>query len=77
MHIEIDDDLVRQIDDIAGPRGRSSFVRTATENAVRQQRRWELLKSAAGSISDTGHDWDDDPARWVHEQRRADPRRAG
>jgi hypothetical protein len=23
------------------------------------------------------HEWDDDPAEWVHQQRRADVRRAG
>jgi len=28
-------------------------------------------------LPDTGHDWDDDPAAWVRQQRRADPRRAG
>ena len=77
MHIELDDDLVAQVDRIAGPRGRSGFVRTAVERAVRQEMSWAAIEAAAGAIDDEGHDWDDDPAAWVREQRRADTRRAG
>jgi hypothetical protein len=35
------------------------------------------MRSAFGSIDDHGHEWDDDVAKWVHDQRRADPRRVG
>lgn len=77
MHIELDDDLVARVDELAGPRGRSGFVRAAVEAAVRQELRWTELERAAGSIEDQGHDWDADPAAWVREQRRADPRRVG
>jgi Arc/MetJ family transcription regulator len=77
MHIELDDDLVAQVDRIAGPRGRSGFVRTAVERAVQQETRWAAIEAAAGAIDDEGHEWDDDPAAWVREQRRADARRAG
>jgi Arc/MetJ family transcription regulator len=77
MHIELDDRLVAEVDDLAGPRGRSSFVRSALEQAVRQERRWQDVEAAAGAIADNGHAWDDDPARWVQQQRRADVRRAG
>ena len=77
MHIELDDDLVAQVDALSGPRGRSAFVRAAIERAVQQERRWAAIESAAGAIGDDGHDWDEDPAAWVREQRRHDPRRAG
>jgi predicted transcriptional regulator len=77
MHIELDDRLVEQVDQLAGPRGRSAFVRAAIEQAVRQEQRWRKLEAAAGAISDQGHDWDADPADWVRGQRHADPRRAG
>ena len=77
MHIEIEDALVARVDEVAGPRGRSAFVRSAIELAVRQANRWSHLEAAAGSIADEGHDWDSDPAGWVREQRRADSRRAG
>lgn len=77
LHIELDDDLVAEVDRIAGPRGRSGFVRTAVERAVRQETRWSAIEAAAGAIDDEGHEWDADQAVWVREQRRADPRRAG
>jgi metal-responsive CopG/Arc/MetJ family transcriptional regulator len=77
MHIELDDRLAEQVDNIAGPRGRSGFVRHAIEEAVEEEQRWRHLEAAAGSISDTGHEWDDDPAEWVRLQRHGDPRRGG
>lgn len=77
MHIELDDDLVAQVDALSGPRGRSAFVRAAIEQAVQRERRWSAIESAAGAVADHGHDWDDDPAAWVRDQRRSDPRRAG
>jgi Arc/MetJ family transcription regulator len=77
MHIELDDELVAQVDELSGPRGRSAFVRTAIERAVRQELRWSDIEAAAGAIESQGHDWDSDPAEWVRQQRRADARRAG
>ncbi len=77
MHIELGDELVAQVDELAGPRGRSAFVRAAIERAVRQELRWSDIEAAAGSIEGEGHEWDADPASWVREQRRADVRRAG
>lgn len=77
MHIELDDELVKQIDQVAGARGRSRFVREAVEKALDWERRWALIKSAMGTIPAHGHEWDDDPAEWVRQQRRADPRRVG
>lgn len=77
MHIELDDALVAQVDQLAGPRGRSGFVRTAVARAVVQEQRWAQLDAAAGSVSADGHDWDGDPGAWVRQQRRGDARRAG
>lgn len=77
MHIELDDELVAQVDELAGPRGRSGFVRAAIERAVRMDLRWADIEAAAGAIESQGHEWDDDPAQWVREQRQADTRRAG
>jgi Arc/MetJ family transcription regulator len=77
MHIELDDALVAQVDELTGPRGRSAFVRSAIERAVQQERRWVDMEAAAGGIDDEGHDWDPDPASWVRQQRQADARRAG
>lgn len=77
MHIELDDELVAQIDELSGPRGRSAFVRSAIERAIRQEFRWIDIEGAAGTIADHDHDWDLNPGAWVREQRRADARRAG
>lgn len=77
MHIEVDDDLIARVDHVAGPRGRSGFVRRAIEMAVEREARWQLIEAAAGAIPDRDHAWDDDPAEWVRQQRRGDDRRGG
>lgn len=78
MHIELDDEIVRQVDRLAGPRERTAFVRNAILRALDEAHRAESLRAAAGSLAEaSAHDWDNDPAAWVHEVRRGDPRRVG
>jgi hypothetical protein len=77
VHIHFDDELIDQVDEIAGPRGRSAFIVEAVAAKLDQERRWRRMRSAIGSISDGGHPWDEDVARWVHDSRREDPRRVG
>ena len=77
VHITLDEDTVRELDDRAGVRGRSSYIEEAVRERLEREGRWEKIRSAYGTIADTGHDWDEDPAKWVHDQRRADPRRVG
>ena len=77
VHITLDDALVRELDRRVGPRQRSAFVASAVERALEDERRWELVWSAAGSLSGEGHDWDDDPAAWVSAERRRDAARVG
>ncbi len=77
LHITLEDDLVRELDRRVGPRRRSSFIAGAVAHALDDERRWELIESALGSIRDGDHAWDNDPARWVREQRRGDERRVG
>jgi hypothetical protein len=77
MHINLDDSLVAELDRRVGPRRRSAFIAAAIRHALDDERRWELIESAFGSIPDTGHDWDEDPAAWVRAQRFADERRVG
>ncbi len=69
--------LVDKIDEAAGTRGRSEFVRLAVIAALEGRNRLALIRSTRGSISSVGHDWDEDPARWVRSQRRGDDRRIG
>lgn len=77
MHIELDDDLAAEVDGLAGPRGRSGFVRRAIERAVRAERQRRSLEAAAGALAGAAHEWDEDPAGWVRDQRRGDERRVG
>lgn len=77
MHIVVEDNLVAELDRRVGPRGRTAFVVAALRRALDDERRWDGIASAVGAIDDEGHDWDADPAEWVHQQRRADDRRVG
>ena len=77
VHIYLDDDLVEAIDEHVGPRERSSYIADAVKKQLDSDRRWRKIESAFGTISDEGHIWDPDPAKWVHESRREDPRRVG
>jgi hypothetical protein len=77
VHIVLDDAVVDELDRRVGPRRRSAFIARAVEQALEDERRWDLIESALGSIADTGHAWDDDPAGWVRKERRADARRVG
>jgi Arc/MetJ family transcription regulator len=77
VHINLDDELVRELDRRAGVRGRSGYIAATLRRALEDERRWEQIESAVGSLEPTGHEWDDDPAGWVASQRRADDRRVG
>ena len=77
LHISLEDDLVAELDKRVGKRGRSAFIARMLRRTLDDERRWDQILSSLGSIEDGGHEWDDDPAAWVSEQRRADPRRVG
>lgn len=77
LHITLQDELVRELDRRVGARRRSGFIARAVETALDDERRWELIESSLGSIGAKSHEWDDDPASWVREQRRVDEHRVG
>lgn len=77
LHITLDDDLVAQLDARAGRRGRSRFIVESIRRRLADERRWDALLAAAGSVEDGGHDWDDDPAGWVAAQRHSDAGQVG
>lgn len=78
LHIELDDEVVREVDQVAGPRERSAFVRRAVLRALDDARRSAALRAAAGALGGAPeHEWDEDSAAWVREGRLRDPRRAG
>ena len=77
VHIDIDQDLLERVDEVAGERGRSQFIRDSVLAALASRERLEALRASAGAIAAAGHEWDDDPQLWVRNQRRGDQRRVG
>jgi hypothetical protein len=77
LHIALDDDLVEELDRRVGPRRRSAFIAMLIQRGLDDERRWDEIEAALGQIDDRGHEWDDDPARWVRSQRLGDIRRTG
>lgn len=77
LHKELDDDLVAEVDRLAGPRRRSAFIAELIRRGIDDERRWAEILSALGQIPDSGHEWDEDPAAWVRSQRHVDERRSG
>ena len=45
-HILLPDDLIREIDDLVGPRGRSSFLVETARNEVRRRKLLKFLESS-------------------------------
>ena len=77
LHIALEDELVADLDRRVGPRRRSAFIAELIRRGLEDEQRWDDIEAVLGAINDTGHDWDDDPAKWVREQRSVDRRRAG
>lgn len=77
VHIALDDELVADLDRRVGPRRRSAFIAELIRRGLEDERRWDDIESALGALSDTGHEWDEDPAGWVRSERRRDARRTG
>lgn len=77
VHITLDDELVVELDQRAGVRRRSAFIAEIIRRSLDDEHRWDDLEKSLGSLSDEGHEWDDDPADWVRRQRRSDDRRTG
>ena len=77
LHITLDDDLVRRLDRRVGRRRRSAFISETVRRALEDAQRWEEIEAGLGSLSESPHDWDEDPAGWVDAQRRGDTARVG
>ncbi len=52
MHITLDDEIASEIDEIAGARGRSKYIREAIEAKLDVDRRLAARRRAFGSIPD-------------------------
>jgi len=77
LHIQLDDETVRELDRRAGARRRSAFIEQLIRRGLDDEQRWDQIEAALGSLDEAGHDWDDDVAGWVRAQRSGDQRRSG
>ncbi len=77
LHISLDDELVDELDKRVGRRRRSAFIGETLRRALDEERRWDDIEAGIGAFAGREHDWDDDPAAWVHAQRFGDPSRVG
>jgi len=77
VHINLDEDTLAELDTRVGRRRRSAFISATVRRALDGERRWDEIEAALGAIPDEGHEWDADPAAWVHAERHADRRRVG
>jgi metal-responsive CopG/Arc/MetJ family transcriptional regulator len=77
LHISLEDDLVAQLDRRIGRRRRSAFISETLRRALDDETRWDDIETGIATLSGQEHEWDADPARWVHDQRFADARRVG
>jgi hypothetical protein len=69
-HVLLPEDLLREIDALVGPRGRSSFLVETARQEVRRQKLMHFLenKDPAWKNSDT-HELAEDAAAWVRRLR--------
>lgn len=72
LHISLDDELASQIDELAGPRGRSRYIREAIEARVEVDRRVAARRKLVGSMPDFAP-WM--TAEWIAENRMRETER--
>jgi hypothetical protein len=75
-HIVIPDQLVSQIDEVVGKRGRSGFLVQAAEKELQRLRQIKALEMAARSWSDKDHpELKEASSAWVKKLRHENERR--
>jgi hypothetical protein len=69
-HILLPDDLLRDIDSLVGPRGRSAFLVETARNEVRRHRLLQFLESKDPAWKDQDHpELADGSGKWVRKLR--------
>jgi len=69
-HILLPEDLLREIDALVGPRGRSSFLVETARNEVRRQKLLQFLENPDPAWEDKDHpELARGTAAWVRKQR--------
>jgi hypothetical protein len=68
-HVLLPDDLVREIDALVGPRGRSAFLVEIARNEVRRQKLLKVLENDEPVWKDDSRTDSTDSAEWVRNLR--------
>jgi hypothetical protein len=69
-HVLLPEDLLREIDALVGPRGRSSFLVETARNEVRRQKLIQFLDRSEPAWKDTDHpELAEGAAAWVRKLR--------
>ena len=55
----------------------SAFIGQTLRRALDEARRWDDIEAGIGALAGREHEWDADPAAWVHAQRFGDTSRVG
>ena len=77
-HILLPQDLVREIDSIVGPRGRSAFLVETAREAVRRRKLLRFLENDTPAWKDEDHpELSDGSDTWVREVRQQSEKRLG
>jgi metal-responsive CopG/Arc/MetJ family transcriptional regulator len=79
-HVVLPDELVREIDELVGPRKRSEFLEKAAQELIKRERHKWLLTNGAGILKGkTGYEHWETPEKtseWIEALRRVDMERS-
>lgn len=72
-HVVLDDEVLAAVDEVAGARGRSTFLEAAAREKLARLELLRALEESAGSLDTAAHpEWADRAAtaEWVRDRRR-------
>ncbi len=74
-NMTLPEELLREVDELAGPRGRSRYVAEAVAARVKRDKLGRAIEAAAGSLAAAGHAITrDEVSAWVREVREEETR---
>ena len=72
-NVTLPEELLREVDELAGPRGRSQFVADAVAYKVKRERLRKALDATRGALIGTpSYMGPDEAYRWVRSMREGD-----
>lgn len=69
-NLTLPEELIREVDEVAGPRGRSRYVAEAVAQRVKRDRLGKAIRETAGILKGTPSEMSrDEVTRWIDELR--------